>query len=660
LVWFILNIQEVKNKMRWLNPFKTCAGYIGVMLTLIWVRPEHLDAAAGQDREFAVAQMPAELAQDADAVMRLVELIFTVEGPGKATQRVRQATTILHEKGREYGKISVGYDKFYQLTSLRGLLLDAQGKKIRELKKSDVTDESAITYFSLYEDNRVRTAELYHDVYPYTVVFEYDVNYNGLISWPDWYPQVYGRPVERSFFEINVPAEMPIRYYLREVKTAPKIATAGNRKILRWEAANLPEWKPEPYSPSWAPAILTAPTAFEIGGYAGDMSSWNLLGKWYYQLCHDRTALPPPALAEAQQLCAAATSPREKARLLYEHLQAKTRYVSVQLGIGGWQPFDPTYVYSRGYGDCKALSNYMVSLLRAVEIEAYPVLILHGESAPEVLADFPSKDFNHVIVCAPMANDTLWLECTSQISPFGHLGAGNENRNVLMVTPEGGKLIRTPKSRAADNRQIRRGVVTLNETGDAKAEVRTLYTGNQQDRVRGALAQSSPLDRENWLRENMGIPSFRLVSADFSAVESKQPEVNLPITLELPRFASRSGTRLFLRPNLMERLTETPPAVKDRKQPVDLDYAFVDTDTISYRLPDSFAVEAMAAPVDIKTPFGRYEASATFREGAVEYVRRLEMRGGLYPANLYEAYRQFRNDIARADNMQIVLVRKTN
>jgi hypothetical protein len=259
-----------------------------------------------------------------------------------------------------------------------------------------------------------------------------------------------------------------------------------------------------------------------------------------------------------------------------------------------------------------------------------------------------------------MAKDTLWLECTSQISPFGHLGAGNENRNVLMVTPEGGKLIRTPKSKASDNRQIRRAVVTLSETGDAKAEVRTLYTGNQQDRVRGALAQSSPLDRENWLRDDIDIPSFRLLNVDFSAVEGKQPEVHLPVTLDLPRFASRSGTRLFLRPNLMERWTQIPPTVKERKQPVELDYAFLDTDTISYRLPASFTVEAIAAPVSIETPFGSYQAAAAFREGALEYVRRLEMRGGFYSASQYEAYRQFRSDIVRADNMQIVLVRKPN
>lgn len=643
------------------NRFQKRYRLLGLMLVLTLAAQQTSAAHTSkeQDREFDVAKMPAELAKDNDAVARLDALVFTVEDLGKAKLQVRVAFTILNDKGREFGKVSVRYDKFHQLTDLRGRLFDAQGKKIRDLKKSDTNDYSAITYYSLYEDDRVRVAELYYDTYPYTVAFEYEVNYNGVIGWPSWYPFLSRASVERSSFEVSVPADMPLRYHLRDIEPAPTIESVGARKILRWEAANLPKLEREPYSPSGAPCILTAPSAFEIGGYAGDMSSWASLGKWYYQLYRDRSTLPAPALTEVQQLCANLASPREKVRVLYEHLQAKTRYVSVQLGVGGWQPFDPAYVYERSYGDCKALSNYMVAMLRAAEVEAYPVLIRSGEDEPDVIADFSSKEFNHVIVCVPQAKDTLWLECTSQTSPFAHLGAANEDRNVLLVTPEGGKLIRTPKSKSTDNQQIRRAVVALSETGDGIAEVRTRYTGNQQDRVRWALAKSTPRERENWLREEIDVPSFRLVSADFSEAEGKRAEIALPIKLELPRFASRSGvTRLFLRPNLMERRKYIPPEVNERQQPVEFDYAYLDKDTISYRLPPNFGIEAVPPTFALETPFGSYHASTVLTAGTLEYVRRLEIRERALPADQYEAYRQFIADVVKADNAQVVLVRK--
>jgi hypothetical protein len=265
------------------------------------------------------------------------------------------------------------------------------------------------------------------------------------------------------------------------------------------------------------------------------------------------------------------------------------------------------------------------------------------------------------MVCVPLAKDTLWLECTNQTSPFAHLGADDEDRNVLVVTPAGGKLIRTPASKSADNQQIRRAVVTLSETGDAVAEVRTRYTGNQQDRVRWALAKSTPRERENWLREEIDVPSFRLVSADFSAAEGKRAEIALPIKLDLPRFASRSGmTRLFLRPNLMERRKYIPPEVKERKQPVEFDYAYLDTDTISYHLPANFSIEAAPPVFALETPFGSYHAATVLNAGTLEYVRRLEIREPSLPADQYEAYRQFIAEVVKADNAQVVLVRKAN
>ena len=619
---------------------------------------------AADQPQLAVAKMPGLLALNADAVVRLDEQTFFVESPKRATENVRTAVTVFNLKGREAGRCFVLYDRLHELKSLRGWLLDAAGREIRSLKNSDVHDYSAISGISLYEDNRVRFAELLHDAYPYTVVFEYERVFNGIISWPTWYPQHGEHSVERSALELNVPADMPVRYRLNGKVEAPKTSAAASRKIYRWEATMISQYEHEPFGPSWreqAASVLTAPHEFEIAGYAGDMSSWEAFGQWSQKLYEGRGALPPEALAQVREVCANLASPKDKARALYEKLQSTTRYVSVQLGVGGWQPFDADYVFTRGYGDCKALSNYMIALLKAAQVEAYPVLIRSGEDEPEVLADFASNQFNHMIVCVPVEKDTLWLECTSSTMPFGHVGLDNEDRNVLLVTPGGGKLVRTPKSKPRDNQQARRALVTIGETGEARCEVRTRYTGNQQDRVRRAVAQKTPQEREDWLREDLDLPNFRLLQADFSEIASKRAEITLPLTIALARYATRSGARLFLKTNLLERWKHVPPILETRTQPVDLDYAFIDSDSISYELPEGYGVEAAPAPVKIDAAFGSYYASADFKsDGALVYVRRLEMQAGKLPPEQYEAYRKFRAEIVKADAMQVVLVRKAN
>jgi len=82
-------------------------------------------------------------------------------------------------------------------------------------------------------------------------------------------------------------------------------------------------------------------------------------------------------------------------------MQDHTRYISIQLGIGGWQPFDAAFVQEHGYGDCKALSNYMVALLKTAGITAYSVLIRPGDYRYTFNESFPSNQFTHVIVCVP-------------------------------------------------------------------------------------------------------------------------------------------------------------------------------------------------------------------------------------------------------------------
>jgi transglutaminase-like putative cysteine protease len=110
--------------------------------------------------------------------------------------------------------------------------------------------------------------------------------------------------------------------------------------------------------------VLFAPAAFEIQGYKGEMNSWQEFGKFQYILNSKRDELPANIIQQVNELTAGASDNAEKVKLLYAFLQKNTRYISVQLGLGGWQPIEASRVAQTGYGDCKALTNYMHSLLK--------------------------------------------------------------------------------------------------------------------------------------------------------------------------------------------------------------------------------------------------------------------------------------------------------
>lgn len=118
----------------------------------------------------------------------------------------------------------------------------------------------------------------------------------------------------------------------------------------------------------------------------------------------------------------------------------------------------------------------MCSLLAEAGVNAYPVLISAGDNRTNYfIEDFANNYFNHVIACVPQPKDTIWLECTSQTSPFGYLSAFTANRKALMISPGGGYVVNTPNYSSSKNLQKREVSATIDMEGTLKASMNTFY-----------------------------------------------------------------------------------------------------------------------------------------------------------------------------------------
>lgn len=155
------------------------------------------------------------------------------------------------------------------------------------------------------------------------------------------------------------------------------------------------------------------------------------------KLIQDRDVLDVSTIEKIKSLVAGVTNPIEKAKIVYKFVQDKTRYISVQIGIGGWEPIAANQVDKVGYGDCKGLTNYTKALLDAVGITSYFTLV-YAQQKRNIVKDFSSMQGNHAILNIPNNGNDIWLECTSQTISFGFLGDFTDDRDVLVVTPEGG------------------------------------------------------------------------------------------------------------------------------------------------------------------------------------------------------------------------------
>jgi len=614
------------------------------------------------DKVYSVDKIPKMLMKDADAVIRMNEIRFEVFDGNNAVKKVKFAATIFKKDGQHLGRLVLWYDKFREINDLEGKIYDSAGEEIRDLEDDNIKDYSAFSGYTFYDDNRVRVSELYHNSFPYTVEFIYTISYDEDFNWPTWYSRTTLDPVEKSRFEAILPENQALRYWSNNDSVKAIIREEGGRKIYEWEINNQIKLPYDAYGDDIedvASIIQIAPSEFEIEGYHGNMNSWKDFGAWYYSLYKDRMKLSAPVVSEVTALAGSSETEREKIKKVYKFMQSRTRYVNVSLGIGSWQPFDAQYVHSRGYGDCKALSNYMVSLLHAINIKAYPVLINSGDHRLPLITEFPSSQFNHVIVCVPGDKDTVWLECTSQDILFGVIDSDNENRQALMVTPEGGVVVKTPVSHSKQNIQQRNTKVKLTSFGSAAAEIVTGWSGNQQNDILHRIIDATPEERERWILNAYEVPDIKLNNFTFYGIENKMSEIELNVQLVLPRYANASGSRIFFNPNIEERRTYIPKDIQKRYSPIRFEYPYIDIDTIYYSIPKGYSIEMLPEEVSLESSFGKFiSTTKPLGDTSIAYTRYLEIETYSIPAGNYSEYRNFFAGVVKSDRGQVVLVKK--
>jgi transglutaminase-like putative cysteine protease len=610
--------------------------------------------------KYPFADIPKSLLKDAKAVIRDEEIVVEVRSNSKLVQKVRYAITILNKNGARNANFVEGYNKNIKISNIRAQLYDASGNEIKKKGGFEILDYAMISDFSIYEENRLKGIDPGQYDYPFTIEYSYEETFSDVIYYPDWNPvRDYNISIENSRFTLIVANDANCRYYEKNLTSKAKIVNSAESKTYSWELAIQPALLDENLSPAlsdYTPAVLIAPSKVKVEGYEGNFETWTGFGLWINQLNQDRNNLSPETKAKLKKMTEGITDDRTKIKTLYEYMQNKTRYVSIQVGIGGFQPFDAETVDRLSYGDCKALSNYMKSLLDAVGISARYTLINSGEDNPSIQADFPSTQFNHVILCVPMKNDTVWLECTSQRKPFNYLGISTCDREALVMEPDGGKLVHTPVLKPEEHLESRKVDVTLDNTGSGFAYVKSKYSGATYDNYVSIL-MSDQTDRKKMVTRRIHVPNFELDNFNIAETKSELPYVTENLNLTINSYCTKVGEKMMLCLNMMNKLSESPFQAATRKTDVSIKWPIFEIDTVTYTLPQGYSMEKIPSKVSIQSDFGKYTTTVTKSGSDIQYVRTFMVNKGEYPVDRYDEIVTFFDKIVTADENKVMLTR---
>lgn len=621
-----------------------------IFFCLVLILPV-LDAVA---QTYAFDSIPDNLRRRSYAVVRSQQCLYTISKPGSAVEKVKFVITLLNENADAYRQVTVNYDDFSKVNFLRGAVYDEKGEIIKSLGITDVNDVSAYSG-SFYTDDRLKYFIVPKYKYPYTIEYEYEKEYSSILNYPYWHFQYNpGISVEKSGIQFVLPKSMNFRYLMKNLKNDIDSVITSDSKIYTWQEENIPAITPQNYNSLTnlysLPVLFTAPNDFEYGGYKGSMSSWETFGAWNFNLINGRDVLPPEELVKVKEITSKTNDERERARLIYEYVQSKTRYVSIQLGIGGYRPAEASDVAKYGFGDCKALVNYTKALLRAAGITSYYSLIKSGYYEDQIKTGFVSNQFDHIILCLPLQKDTVWLECTSSTLPFNYLGGFTDNRYALMITPEGGKMVKTPAFNSNENIVKRTGSVSVYSNSASLFEISDTYSGFNFGNANQIFGNKSEEEMKRYLNEDLKFYDFRVHSVVYSENKSEKPSAELAYHASVNDFTTVMGKRIYFSPSI-----EQPVYLQDIPAQLRMQRSHTQIDSISYQLPFGYKVEYLPENISIENEFGKFSYMLELKDSKIIYKRYIAMNEGVIPVEKFNEIRTFVNAVAKADEKKIIL-----
>lgn len=615
-----------------------------------------------QDINYSSFTIPEALKKNANAVVRINSVNVNLNSPDQMTTTIRRVVTVLNKQGNRHVDAYTHYDDNSRIKSIKATVYNDLGIVIKKFKKNDFKDESAIDNNTLFSDSRVKYLDYTPITYPYTIEYLVEKTTDGTAFIRSFIPiDAYYLSVENSTYNLRFSPGMNLRkkeISFDDIELIKK-EESGN---YYFQIQHIPAIKPEAYSQAFheiVPRVLFALNQFSYEGVRGNASNWDELGKWVYlALMEDTYDLPAGTVGMIQNLVKDEETDIDKARKIYQYVQDKTRYISVQIGVGGWKPFKVSEVDKLGYGDCKALTNYTKALLDAVGISSNYAVVFAGSDMRSMDSDFAKLAGTHAILNIPQENgEDIWLECTSQTSPFGYIANFTDNRDVFLVKPEGGKIKRTKKYGVDENTQEIIGHCELDPNGNIIVDASIASRGIQYG-YKYHLKKSSAKEQEEHYKEEWDYIN-NLVIDNIEFTDDRE-DISFTETIQFKagKYASLLGDRMLFNINVLSKSEYIPDRYRNRTQGVEVLRGFKDSDVVKIILPEGYSIEALPEGETIETKFGSYIYSLELKDQqTLIYKRELTLLDGVYPKEDYAAFRNFYRSVARKDNLKVSIIK---
>lgn len=586
------------------------------------------------------------------------ETTYTIFDEESAEIEERVKIEILSEKGNRFSVFAEYFDRFRKITHITIDVVDKNGNKIKRLNRYDGQE---LGLSQSYEISDAKLLYINPNVkdYPYTLEINSKVKMNGFLSMPTWVPRGdFHLSVVHAKLNIVRPASFFLKIKNENLNPTKDIQLSDGKFLTQYEVSDLKHTdKKIRYQDFYddQPKVLISPLKFSLDNVAGSNVTWAEFGNWFLSLNSDPYILTKETMAFLDSLDKA-----DKKKFIgnvYQYMQDKTRYVSIQLGIGGFKSLPTKDVEKFGYGDCKALTTYMKNMLDYAGVKSNYILVRAGRDVPDVLAEFTSNQFNHVFLGIPSGKDTTYLECTSQTSPTDYTGMFTDDRNVLWIEKDKSSIIRSRVYSHIDNVQTNEAKIKLDSTGNALINLSISNNGVFFDEI--MLYKMAPSD---YVREHnqssFNYDDFAIKDFSFNQPKRDVASFNSKFKLQVNGLAKLVNERLVFPISPLKSINEYLDK-DDLMKYYSIKRGVTVTDEVEVILPRNYWIFNLPDPIVVNSSFGNYRLSMEVAGNTLKIKRSFIIYRGDYNRDNYEPAKVFFQSLEKIEKRKLVLNSKT-
>lgn len=469
--------------------------------------------------------------------------------------------------------------------------------------------------------------------------FSYDFDHNIIIL--------------HESLEVNVPKNREIKLKT-EPGFTPKESIEGDRKIYRWESANLTRKSDDELRKEYRKRQMRQEDD-QPSVQLTTFQSWEELGKWYAPLQRERITATPELRAKAIELTKDKKDAIDKVKAIYDYVAPEYRYVSLSFGVGRFQPHAAGDIFANRYGDCKDKHTLLEAMLAVIGIHADPILI---NSSRQLDPDIPSPaQFDHVITLVTLGDKKIFLDSTPEVAPFGLLSYQIRKKKALWVPADGkAKVIETPADSPVPNQQIMTVDGNINEVGTLNANIQITFRGDSELMFRSTFRNAPESDYKK-IAGNLGLKGDASNVSITNPADTNTPFV-LKYTLSIPNFMAWSTkTPSILVPLPQVGMPDLDDDDDDEYQPeeIQLTGSPVESDfKLRLEVPDKYSV-GLPLPATVKRDYGYYSVTYQKDKNIITAERHLVLNLRDLPKERLSDFMAFRRIVASDQAQQISL-----